>query len=511
MIWFFRFFPVDKTRQFPLFLISFVDLSGRGVKMKFKDLRQFISFLEEKRELLTVKVPVDPELEITEIADRMIKSSGPALFFEEVKGAHFPLVINLFGSFKRAAWALGVDDFKDLPDKVTRLIPHTPPSGFLEKIGFLFKFKELSDFQPKKVDAAPVQEVIGEPDFTALPVLKCWPHDGGRYITLPLVITKDPQTMVQNVGMYRMQIFDEKTAGMHWHPYHDGARHYRLYQEMGKRMEVAVALGGDPATIYSATAPVPPGIDEIFLAGFLRGEGVEVVKSAGVDLWVPAQAEFILEGYVERGEVRREGPFGDHTGFYSGADDYPVFHLTSITRRKNPVYPATIVGRPPMEDYFMGKATERLFLPLIKLFLPEVFDINMPGEGVFHNCLITSIKKAYPGQTRKVASALWGMGQMMLTKVIIVVDAEVDVQNCSEVAWKVLSNVDPERDIFFQRGPLDVLDHATGTPGYGSKVGIDGTKKGRGEGYTRSWPDEATMSGEIKRFVDRRWKEYGFE
>lgn len=478
--------------------------------MNFKDLRQFITFLKEKRELRVVGVPVDPELEITEIADRMIKQSGPALLFESVKGAQFPLVINLFGSFKRAAWALGVEDLHDLPDKLNRFIPSAPPSTFFEKIGLLFRLKEISDFQPTKVNSAPVQEVIEEPDFSSLPILKCWPEDGGRYITLPLVITKDPQTMIQNVGMYRMQVFNAKTAGMHWHPHHDGARNFRLHQEMGKRMEVAVALGGDPATIYAATAPLPPGIDELFLAGFLRGEGVEVVKGKSVDLWVPAQAEFILEGYVEGGEVKREGPFGDHTGFYSEADDYPVFHLTSITRRGNPVYPATIVGRPPMEDFFLGKATERLFLPLVRLLLPEVVDINMPCEGVFHNCLIVSIKKEYPGQVRKVASALWGMGQMMLTKVIVVVDEEVNVQNCSEVAWKVLSNVDPERDVFFQKGPLDVLDHASSTPGYGSKVGIDGTKKSRWEGHSRTWPDEITMTEGIKRLVDRRWKEYGF-
>jgi len=478
--------------------------------MNFKDLRQFITFLKEKRELTVVRVPVEPELEITEIADRMIKQSGPALLFESVKGSQFPLVINLFGSFKRAAWALGVEDLHDLPDKLNRFIPYAPPSTFFEKIGLLFRLKEISDFQPKKVNSAPVQEIIEEPDFSSLPILKCWPEDGGRYITLPLVITKDPQTMIQNVGMYRMQVFDAKTAGMHWHPHHDGARNFRLHQEMGKRMEVAVALGGDPATIYAATAPLPPGIDELFLAGFLREEGVEVVKGKSVDLWVPAQAEFILEGYVKGGEVKREGPFGDHTGFYSEADDYPVFHLTSVTRRGNPIYPATIVGRPPMEDFFLGKATERLFLPLIRLLLPEVVDINMPCEGVFHNCLIVSIKKEYPGQVRKVASALWGMGQMMLTKVIVVVDEKVDVQNCSEVAWKVLSNVDPERDVFFQKGPLDVLDHASRTPGYGSKAGIDGTKKGRGEGHSRTWPDEVTMTEEIKRLVDRRWKEYGF-
>lgn len=478
--------------------------------MNFKDLRQFITFLKEKRELRVIGVPVDPELEITEIADRMIKQSGPALFFESVKGSPFPLVINLFGSFQRAAWALGVEDLHDLPDKLNRFIPSAPPSTFFEKIGLLFRLKEISDFQPTKVNSAPVQEIIEEPDFSSLPILKCWPEDGGRYITLPLVITKDPQTMVQNAGMYRMQVFNAKTAGMHWHPHHDGARNFRLHQEMGKRMEVAVALGGDPATIYAATAPLPPGIDELFLAGFLRGEGVEVVKGKSVDLWVPAQAEFILEGYVEGGEVKREGPFGDHTGFYSEADDYPVFHLTSITRRGNPVYPATIVGRPPMEDFFLGKATERLFLPLVRLLLPEVVDINMPCEGVFHNCLIVSIKKEYPGQVRKVASALWGMGQMMLTKVIVVVDEEVNVQNCSEVAWKVLSNVDPERDVFFQKGPLDVLDHASRTPGYGCKVGIDGTKKSRWEGHSRTWPDEITMTEGIKRLVDRRWKEYGF-
>jgi len=480
--------------------------------MAFQDLREYIAALESQRDLKRIAVPADPVLEITEIADRAVKSGGPALLFEQVKGSPYPLAINLFGTLKRSCCALEVRDFDEIAERIVSFIPQTPPDSLMDKVKFLFKLKEIGGFQPKKVSSGPVQDVIeSTPDLTTLPVLKCWPQDAGRFITLPLVVTKNPRTGRQNVGMYRIQILSEDKAIMHWHVHHDGANNFRLHQEMGRDMEVAIALGGDPATIYAATAPLPPGLDELIFAGFLRGAPVEVVRAQTVDLVVPAHAEFILEGTVSATETRLEGPFGDHTGFYSGADEYPVIHIKAITRRKNPLYPATIVGRPPMEDCFLGKATERIFLPLIKLQLPEIADINLPCEGVFHNCVIVSIKKEYPGHARKVASALWGMGQMMFAKVIIVVEDEVDVQNLSEVAWRALGNTDLERDIFFTKGPLDVLDHSSPVALYGSKMGIDATRKWKEEGHERPWPEEIKMSDEVKALVTRRWKEYGFE
>jgi 4-hydroxy-3-polyprenylbenzoate decarboxylase len=478
--------------------------------LAFRDLREFITVLEHAGDMHRVSCEVDPELEITEIADRVVKSGGPALLFETVKGSPFPVLINAFGTEKRAARALGVEGIGEIAKRLTDLIPSDAPSGWGEKLGFLRKLKEASTYQPKKVKRGPSQEVVEEPgDLLQLPALRCWPKDGGRFLTLPLVATKDPHTGRQNMGMYRMQIFDAHSAGMHWHLHHDGASNYRRHQKDEQEMEVAVALGGDPSLTYAATAPLPAGVDELLFAGFLRSCGVEVVKAKTVDLWVPAHAEFVLEGVVSTIKKRREGPFGDHTGFYSLEDDYPVFELRCLTRREDAIYPATIVGKPVMEDYCLGRATERIFFPLIQFQLPEVTDIHFPAEGTFHNCVFVSIRKEYPGHARKVASALWGMGQMMFTKAIVVVEEDVDVQDSSEVAWIAFSNVDPERDIFFQRGPLDVLDHASPTPCYGSKVGIDATRKWSEEGHGRRWPERILMSDDVKERVSKRWKEYG--
>ncbi|MCP4715065.1 MAG: menaquinone biosynthesis decarboxylase [Deltaproteobacteria bacterium] len=479
--------------------------------MAFRDLQEYIAELASRQELNKVGATVDPVLEATEIADRMVKSGGPALLFEHPAGSAYPLAMNLFGTEARTCCALGVQSFDEIAERIKAFIPTGPVNSLGDTVKLLWNLKDIKNIQPKTLRSGPVQEVIErDPDLGSLPVLQCWPHDAGRFITLPLVFTKHPETGLQNLGMYRIQLIDAKRAFMHWHLHHDGAGHHRLNQKAGRDTEVAIALGGDPATIYAATAPLPPGLDEILFAGFLRNRPVEMVRAQTVDLLVPAHAEFILEGTVSATETGREGPFGDHTGFYSDIDEYPVFHLKAITRRKKPVYPATIVGRPPMEDYYLGKATERIFLPLIKMQLPEIVDINFPCEGVFHNCVMVSINKEYPGQARKVASALWGMGQMMFTKTIIIVDADVDVQNCSETAWIAFSNVDPQRDVFFTRGPLDVLDHASPTPIYGSKAGIDATVKHKIEGHDRQWPDAIATDDVTKKLVSSRWKEYGF-
>jgi len=481
--------------------------------MIWDDLREFIRFLEEKKDLVRIKAEVDPVLEVTEITDRISKKGGPALLFEKVKGSQMPVAINLFGSYQRMSWALGVDDFNSINQRFTELLRGDFDLNLRQKVEALYNLYKLSASKPKEVRKAPCQEIVMERDFSLFdyPVLKCWPGDGGRFITLPLVITKDPESGKQNIGMYRMQIFDKKTTGMHWHTHHDGAVNFRKTAKLGRRMELAVALGGDPVTIYAATAPLPYGIEELFFAGFLRGKPVEVVRAKTVDLLVPARAEIILEGYVDTGEARKEGPFGDHTGYYSVAADYPVFHVTCITMRKDPIYPATIVGRPPMEDCYMGKATERMFLPFIKMQFPEIVDMNLPIEGVFHNCALISIKKSFPMHARKIINAIWGLGQMMFTKFILIFDEEVNVQNTSEAAWKAFNNVDPARDIVISEGPLDVLDHSSPRPIYGAKMGIDATKKWPEEGYQREWPDEIHMSEEMRRLVDKRWKEYGFE
>ena len=481
--------------------------------MIFNDIREFIDFLEDKKDLVRIKTEVDPILEVTEITDRVSKKGGPALLFEKVKGSKIPIAINLFGSYQRMAWALGLEDFNEIGQKFSSLLKTDPNMKFMQKIEALFDLYKLSTSSPKEVKKAPCQEIVKDRDFSLFdyPILKTWPDDGGRFITLPMVITKDPESGKQNLGMYRMQVYDERSTGMHWHTHHDGAVNFRKTAKLGRRMEIAVAIGGDPITIFSATAPLPYNIEELFFAGYLRGKAVEVVKAKTVDILVPARAEIILEGYVEAGEERIEGPFGDHTGYYSVAAPFPVFHVTCITHRKDPVYPATIVGKPPMEDCYMGKATERMFLPLIKMQFPEIVDMNLPLEGVFHNCALISIRKSFPMHASKIINAVWGLGQMMFTKFVFIFDEEVNVQNTSEAAWKAFNNVDPARDIIISEGPLDVLDHSAPRPIYGAKMGIDATKKWPEEGYQREWPDEIHMSEEIKKLVDKRWKEYGLE
>ena len=482
---------------------------------KFKDLREYIAFLESKGVLRRITTTVSTDLEITEITDRMVKSGGPALLFENVEGHSMPLLINAFGTIQRSAWALGVENLDELTSRVRELLGMVkePHQGLMAKFKALGQLAHIASFQPKTVKNAPCQEVVitgADVDLSTLPVLTCWPDDAGPFITLPLVVSRDPVTGVRNIGIYRMQVYDRNTTGMHWQTHKVGAHHQRLAKEGNlERLEVAVALGADPATMWAGSAPLPPDLDEYVLAGFLREEGVELVKCKTVDLEVPAHAEIVLEGYVDPNESRPEGPFGDHTGYYSPAEEYPVFHVTAMTRRKDPIYPTTMVGRPPTEDYFMGKVSERLFLPAIQMMLPEIVDINMPAEGAFHNLVIVSIKKEYRGQAQKVVHGLWGMGLLALSKTIVVVDANVDVQNLSEVAWRVTNNLDPQFDTFFASGPMDDLDHASITAGVGSKVGIDATTKGPLEGRERDWPPDILMSDEIKALVDRKWEQYG--
>jgi 4-hydroxy-3-polyprenylbenzoate decarboxylase len=481
--------------------------------MAYPDLRAFIAELENRTLLKKITVEVDAELEITEISDRVVKAGGPALYFANVKGYKMPVVTNLFGTMERMKLALGVEDLDRIGNELISILqPSELPTTFLDKLKTIPRLAKLSSYLPKVVRNGPCKEVVhlDNPSLAGLPVLKCWPGDGGPFITLPLVFTRDPETGRRNVGMYRMQVYNETTTGMHWHIHKDGAAHCARLRGSTEKMPVAVALGADPALIFAATAPLPPGIDEVLFAGFLRREQVELVKCETVDLEVPARAEVILEGYVDPDETRLEGPFGDHTGYYSLADQYPVFHLTCVTHRKEPIYPATIVGRPPMEDAFIGKATERIFLPLMRLTLPEIVDVNMPPEGVFHNCVIVSIKKRYPGHARKVMCALWGLGLMMLAKLIIVVDEDVNVQDVSEVMWRVFNNIDAGRDVMIVEGPLDALDHASPLPHFGSKMGIDATRKGPAEGYQRQWPGDIVMSEKVKGLVDGKWKSYGF-
>ena len=484
--------------------------------MHFKDIRQFIEFLDERGDLKRITAMVDSDLEITEITDRTIKSGGPALLFENVAGSETPVAINLMGTHQRTAWALGVENIDDLTSRVRKLLglAQGPPSGLMGKVRALGDLVSVARTQPKIVRRAPCQDVVvtGEDvDLNILPALKCWPDDAGRYITLPLVVSRDPESGRRNVGIYRMQIFDRNTTGMHWQTHKGGAHHYRVGESQRlQKLEVAVALGGDPAAIWSGSMPLPPDMDEFAIAGLIREEPVELVKCKTVDLEVPAHAEYVLEGYVTPGELRPEGPFGDHTGYYSPAEDYPVFHVTTITHRKNPIYPTTMVGRPPTEDFFMGKAAERIMLPILQMALPEIVDMNMPAEGAFHNLLIVSMRKEYPGHAQKVMHALWGMGLLMLTKTIIVVDHDVNVQDPSEVAWRVTNNINPATDISFAEGPIDDLDHATPIPKFGSKMGIDATAKGITDGRSREWPPDIVMSEEIKTLVAHRWKEYGF-
>jgi len=491
--------------------------------MAYTDLREFISRLELEGELVRVGERVSRDLEITEIADRTVKSNGPALLFENVDGFDIPVFMNAFGSYRRMSMALGAQNLDEIGARVESLLHTQAPGSFAEKLMMLPKLAQLASAFPRTVKSAPCQEVVlaGEDaSLDLLPILKCWPEDGGRFITLPMVFTKSLETGKRNVGMYRMHVYDSRTTGMHWHVHKGGARHYAEYEDQNRRMEVAVALGGDPAITYAATAPLPEDFDEMILAGFLRQPptsplckggrgGVEMVQCKTIDMQVPADAEIVLEGCVDPGERRMEGPFGDHTGYYSPADEYPVFHLTCLTHRKDPIYPATIVGKPPMEDCFIGKATERIFLPLIKMQLPEIVDMNLPVEGIFHNLAFVSIRKRYPMQARKVISALWGLGQMMLTKIIVVFDEDVNVQDTSEVLWRLGGNIDPRRDIAFTDGPVDVLDHAAPQPLFGSKMGIDATRKIAGEGHDRHWPADIRMSAEVTTRIDELWGRLG--
>lgn len=485
--------------------------------MAYKDLQAFIKDLEQKGELKRISEPLDPYLEIAEVTDRVSKQKGgpgPALFFENPTGGKFPVVTNAFGSFARMHLALGAESLDDVGDMVNQFIEIEKPDSILKKLKMIPKLAKMANIFPKEVSRGSCQDVVAtgdDVDLSVMPVLTTWPGDAGPFITLPLVITKNPETGKRNVGMYRMQVFDKKTTGMHWHRHKGGAYHYELAEKLGQRLEVAVAIGAEPATTYSATAPIPDEIDEFIFAGFLRQSPVELVKCKTVDLMVPAESQFVLEGYVDPAERRREGPFGDHTGYYSLADDYPVFHVTAVTHRKDAVYPATLVGPPPMEDCYMGKATERIFLPLIKKQLPEVVDMNLPLEGVFHNLCFVSVNKRFPGQVRRVMYALWSMGQMMFTKIIVVVDADVNVQNTSEVLWRLGNNVDPRRDVVILDGPLDALDHASPTAFFGGKMGIDATKKGPEDGHFREWPDSLRMSGDVKTRVDQLWSKLGLD
>ena len=480
--------------------------------MPAPDLQAFVAELEQRGWLKRVRVEVDPVLEITEIADRVTKAGGPALLFEKVKGSRLPLLINTFGTKERMCLALGCADFDEVAARVKNLLQPEMPTTLMQKLKKLPELAALGSLPPKIVKRGVCQEIIhtDDADLFALPALRCWPDDGGRYITLGAVFTKDPQSGQRNVGMYRVQLFEPRLAAMHWHMHHDGARHFRRYQERGQRMPLAIVLGGPAVLPYAATCPLPPGIDECLFAGFLQGNALELVPCATQpEIEAPATAEIVIEGYIDpREEPILEGPFGDHTGFCSLADYYPRFHVTAITHRRDPIYPATIVGKPPMEDYWFGKATERIFLPLVQMIAPDVIDYDLPLFGCFHNCAFVSIRKDYPLQARRVMYALWGAGQMALTKIIVVVDEHVDVHNQDDVLFHLCSNVDPRRDIVLVDGPIDILDHAAPFCGAGSKLGIDATRKIAGEGQVREWPAELEMTAEIKELVSKRWGDY---
>ncbi|MEW5801808.1 MAG: menaquinone biosynthesis decarboxylase [bacterium] len=484
--------------------------------MAFHDLKQFMAELEKKGELVRIREEVSCDLEITEITDRVSKSgpSGPALLFERVTGHTTPVLMNAFGSMSRVALALGLESEEAFGHVFGELMDIKVPAGWMNKLRLLPKLKRFLSLAPKVVKNPPCQQVVYRGEEAALsriPVLFCWPADGGRFITLPTVFSRHPVTGKRNVGMYRMHVYDDRTTGMHWHTHKGGAEHYREAERLNQRLEVAVAIGPGPAVTYAATAPIPPDMDEIQFAAFLQNAPIEMARCLTIDQEVPAHAQFVLEGYVEPKEQRIEGPFGDHTGYYSPADSYPVFHLTCITHQKDPVYPATIVGKPPMEDCYLAKATERIFLPLIQAQLPEVTEFNLPMEGVFHNLALVSIKKTYPGQAKKVMSALWGMGQMMFTKIIVVFESDVDVHNMSDVLWRLGNDIDPRRDVIFFEGPVDALDHAASSPHLGSKMGIDATKKWREEGYPREWPDVIRMDPAVVEKVDRLWPKLGID
>ncbi len=539
--------------------IPYNQRSRREEPLPFDDLRQWIAALDRAGQLKRIQTEADPILEIAEITDRVSKSrdahgvpGGPALLFQKLKGhPGSQLLINQFGSEARMKLAVGVASYDEIGARIRMFMDVKSPQGFLDKLKMLPLLTEAGKFFPRTVTTGPCKEVIQRDNFSLLdfPILQCWPKDAGRFITLPCVTTRDPKSGKRNLGMYRMQVYDERTTGMHWQRQKVAAEHARermrsavssdhgatdafvrppgtdlaraavdimarssggsVLAEGGRpagRMEVAVAIGTDPAVTFASIVPAPPEVEEYLVAGFLRGAPVDLIKCETVDLEVPASSEIVLEGYVNLDELRTEGPFGDHTGFYSLEDLYPVFHVTCITHRKDPIYAATVVGKPPQEDAYMGKAVERIFFPLMKLTIPELVDINMPVEGVFHNLMIVSIKKSYPGQARKVMNAIWSLGQAMFTKCVVVVDEDVNVQDLGDVVLKVFNHIDPERDIQFTLGPVDSLDHASRLPNYGSKMGIDATRKWAGEGFTRPWPDEIVMDSKTKGAVDAKWQ-----
>jgi len=485
------------------------------------NISQFLSAIDRVGELVRISEPVKAKLELAEIADRVMKQpdGGKALFFENVilddgERSNYPVVINLFGSMRRMSLALGVDDLDEIGERITEMLDLKVPEGLLGKLAMLPRLLEIGKFPPRIKSGKPAcQEVVlqgDDVDLTKLPIITCWPEDGGPYITLPMVISKDPRRGIRNVGMYRVQVLGPRTLAMHWQRHKVGAAHWREMAEKGEKMSVVIAIGADPASVYSASAPLPPTIDEFLFAGFLRKSPVSLAKAVTCDLEVPTEAEFVIEGYIDPAEALVvEGPFGDHTGFYSEADLYPQVHVTAVTMRRNPVYATTIVGRPPMEDYYLGHATERIFLPLLKLTIPEIVDYHMPAEGIFHNLVFVSIDKQYPGQAYKVMNALWGQGLMSLAKVLVILDKDVNVRNVQEAWWVALNHIDPERDTRFSMGPIDVLDHSSRAFTYGSKMGIDATRKWPEEGFTRNWPKVIEMNTETKQRVDDMWSKLG--
>ena len=476
--------------------------------MPARDLREWIALLERERELVRVDAEVDPHLEVTEIVQRTVRAGGPALLFERPKGSRLPLLINQFGTERRMCLAFGVERLDDVAQKLADVLELQPPEGLAAKVRGLRTLKSIADSRPRTVKRGACQEIVlrgDDVDLGALPVQTCWPGDAAPFITLPAVITRDPRTGQRNVGMYRLQVLGPRSTAMHWQIHKDGRADY-LFSE--GRLEVAVALGLDPVSAYAASAPLPKHIDELMVAGFLRGEPVDVVRGVTVDLEVPAHAEIVLEGYVEQGDLAEEGPFGDHTGFYTPAEPFPVFHVTALTMRRDAIYPSIVVGKPPQEDAWLGKATERIFLPAVRMSVPEIVDYDLPVAGAFHNLCIVSIRKAFPGHARKVMHALWGLGMLSLTKGIVVVDEHVDVHDYAQVMFYVGANVDPKRDVVLTEGPLDHLDHAPTLQFVGGKLGIDATAKGPAEG-TREWPPEIEMSPDVRELVDRRWAEYG--
>ncbi|HEV8483401.1 MAG TPA: menaquinone biosynthesis decarboxylase [Blastocatellia bacterium] len=481
--------------------------------MAFEDLREFIRALENTGQLKRIDVEVDPELEISEITDRVSKQNGPALLFENVRGHSMPVLINAMGTRDRMKLALGVSDYSDIAERIVELTDVKSPQGLIEKIKMIPRLAEVSRMFPRVVrDGACKERILTEGKFSLLdfPIIKCWPEDAGRFITLPLVFTRNPETGKRNCGMYRMQVYDETTTGMHWQIHKDGAQHFRnLRRAGGGSLDVAVAIGADPVTVFAAILPLPEEIDEMMIAGFLRQKPVEMVKCETVDVEVPAAAEIVLEGYVDSNEKRLEGPFGDHTGYYSLEDEFPVFHVTCVTHRKKPIYQTIIVGKPPQEDCWMAEAIEHIFLPLMQRQFSEVVDYHMPFAGVFHNLMIVSIRKSYPGHARRVMNGVWSLPQAMFTKCIIVVDDDTNVRDMNEVTWRVLNNIDPERDIQFMLGPVDQLDHSSRLPNFGSKMGIDATRKWKTEGFDRPWPRELQMSEEVRKRIDQLWPKLG--